>query len=406
MRILFTTTNLDLGGAQMFIMRLAEELYDNGHEVFVYNHQPEWSNREFLSSFSKKIKIISYTDNSFLLSLTWKLNGFLSRLNKNYTFRNWINDRKFKKTLLKYNFDIINSQMYTADRLNAKIAAPLKVPFVITTHGEYELNFSHGNSDFDKEAKHCIDSASAVIYTAEKNIEAIHTLINPKKPLRKILVGFNGDVIKRFNVNPSTLGIKKEDFVIGMVARGIPEKGWNELIEMFLKIKKTYTKRKLHLILIGNGEELKILFKSKKTEDMHLLQFSKNPMEYFSWIAHFDMGVLMSYFKGESVPNAIIEYLYHGLPVLSTPMGDISKMISSPGGMAGELVPLKDGKADVSTAVQILEKWLDDPAYFNKLKENTKAAFEKFKMANVAREYLEVYKDAIANFKQSRDHSS
>ena len=405
MRILFTTTNLDLGGAQMFIMRLAEELYDNGHEVYVYNHQPEWSNKEFLSSFSKKIKIISYTDNSLFLSLTWKLNGFLSRLNKNYAFRNWINERKFKKTLLKYKFDIINSQMYTADSLNAKIAAPLQVPFVITTHGEYELNFSHGNSDFDTEAKHCIDSASAVIYTAEKNIEAIHTLINSNKPLRKILVGFNGEAIKKYHVNPATLGIKKGDFVIGMVARGIPEKGWNELIEMFLAIKKTYTKRKIHLILIGNGEELKSLFQSKKTEDMHLLQFSKNPMEYFSWIAHFDMGVLLSYFKGESVPNSIIEYLYHGLPVLSTPMGDISKMISSSGGMAGQLVPLKDGKADVSAAVQILKTWLDDPAYFNKLKDNTKAAFEKFKMANVAREYLEVYKEAIASFKHSSDHS-
>ena len=244
-----------------------------------------------------------------------------------------------------------------------------------------------------------------MIYTAEKNIEAINTLINSNKPLRKILVGFNGEAIKKYHVNPATLGIKKEDFVIGMVARGIPEKGWNELIEMFLAIKKTYTKRKIHLILIGNGEELKSLFQSKKTEDMHLLQFSKNPMEYFSWIAHFDMGVLLSYFKGESVPNSIIEYLYHGLPVLSTPMGDISKMISSSGGMAGQLVPLKDGKADVSAAVQILETWLDDPAYFNKLKDNTKAAFEKFKMANVAREYLEVYKEAIASFKNSSDHS-
>ena len=53
MRILLSLTNLDLGGAQMFVMRLAEEFITQGHEVFVFNHQPEWSNKDFQSSFSK-----------------------------------------------------------------------------------------------------------------------------------------------------------------------------------------------------------------------------------------------------------------------------------------------------------------------------------------------------------------
>ena len=398
MKILFSTTNLDLGGAQMFIMRLAEELTEKGHEVYIYNHQPEWSNEDFLSSFSKKIKIISYSDSKITLSLIWKINGFINRFNKNILFRNWINERKYRRTLLKYKFDIINSQMYTSDKINSKIVGRLGVPFVITTHGEYELNFSQGNLDFDKDSRKCLSAASAVIYTAEKNIEAIRSLISDSKPVRKILVGFNGKVIKRYDVNPSALGINKGDFVIGMVARGIPEKGWNELIEMFLKLKKTYTARKIHLVLIGNGEELKELFQSKKSDDMHLLQFTKNPLEYFSWIEHFDIGVLFSYFKGESVPNAVIEYLYHGLPVLSTPMGDIKLMITSGNSVAGEMVPLKDGKADVDMAVKILERWLNDPAYFNTLKNNTQAAFEKFNMTNVANEYLDVFKEAIVTF--------
>ena len=399
MRILFSTTNLDLGGAQMFIMRLAEELNDKGHEVFVYNHQPEWSNKDFLSSFSKKIIIINYSDNRFLLSLTWKLNGFFSRINKRFSFRNWINERKYKRTLLRYNFDIINSQMYMADSLNAKIATVLGIPFVITTHGEYELNFSHGDLDFDKLARRCLSTASAVIYTAEKNIEAIRSLISQGTPVRKILVGFNGDAIKKYDVDPATLGIRNGDFVIGMVARGIPEKGWNELIEMFVRLKESYAKRNLHLILIGNGDYLKQLFHSKKIDGMHLLQFSKDPLEYFSWIAHFDMGVLFSYFKGESVPNAVIEYLYHGLPVLSTSMGDINKMIFSENGLAGEVMPLKNGKADIDIALHIVKKWLDDPEYFNQLKSNTKAALEKFRMENVAKEYLEVYTEAIEHYR-------
>ena len=183
-----------------------------------------------------------------------------------------------------------------------------------------------------------------------------------------------------------------------MVARGIPEKGWNELIEMFNLLTKAYTKRKLHLVLIGNGELLKQLVKERETENMHLLQFEKNPMEYFSWVKHFDAGLLLSYFTGESVPNSIIEYLYHGVPVLSTPMGDIERMINSPAGMSGDMIPMKNGKADVNAAVNMLIKWLENPDYYQQLKLNTKSAFEKFEMKNIAKQYLEVYNNVVSGF--------
>ena len=145
----------------MFLMRLAEEFNEQGHEVYVYNHQPEWSNSEFLSSFSKKIKIISYSDNSRVIQFTWKLSGFINKFNKKFILRNWVNERMYKKTLLKYNFDVINSQMYTSDKVNAKVVSSANTPLVITTHGEYELNISNGDSNYVDEAQKCISSASA-----------------------------------------------------------------------------------------------------------------------------------------------------------------------------------------------------------------------------------------------------
>ena len=185
-----------------------------------------------------------------------------------------------------------------------------------------------------------------------------------------------------------------------MVARGIPEKGWMEAMEMFKMLKKSYTKRKIHLVLIGNGEELKALYESNRMEDMHLLQFTKNTLEYFSWIKYFDAGMLLSYFMGESVPNAIIEYLYFNVPVIATPMGDIKEMISSPNGMAGDMVPLKNGRADTAFTVSVLKKWLDEPAYYASLKKNTSKAFEKFNMRKIASEYLKVFEEVISKTKQ------
>lgn len=392
-------TNLDLGGAQMFVMRLAEELLNRGHEVFVFNHQPEWSNKEFQKSFSKKLKIISYADN-FPPYFIWKLNGLIHRFNTEYNFRNRLDERKYRQTLARYKFDIVHSQMFTSDRLIARVTVESGIPFVITTHGEYELNLNEGKMNFEAQARKCLDLAEVIVYTAEKNIEAIRSLLPVNKPVKKISVGFNGEAIARIPVSRESLGIGKEDFVIGMVARGIAEKGWNEAIEMFHALQKQYNgPRKVHFILIGNGEELKELFESKKIPNMHLLQTFKNTMEYFSWVSLFDAGVLLSYFKGESVPNSIIEYLYHGLPVLATPMGDIQAMINSPQGMAGEMVQLKNGRADFNAAASVIKKWIEDPELFNKLKSNTSAAFQKFDMKNIASQYLEVYEEAIEKFK-------
>jgi glycosyltransferase involved in cell wall biosynthesis len=399
MRILFSMTNLDLGGAQMFVMRLAEEMLRRGHEVYIFNHQPEWSNKEFQKSFSKKLKIISYADN-FPPYFVWKINGLIHRFNTEYNFRNRFDEHKYRKTIEKYKFDIVHSQMFTSDRLIARITVEKGIPFVITTHGEYELNLNEGKMNFEAQARKCLDLAEMIVYTAEKNIEAIRSLVPENKPVRKISVGFDGTAIPKFKVSRESLGIAKDDFVIGMVARGIAEKGWNEAISMFHLIQHKYKgPRKVHFVLIGNGEELRELFDSKKTENMHLLQNFKNTMEYFSWVGEFDMGILLSYFKGESVPNSIIEYLYHGLPVLATPMGDIPEMISSPGGMAGEIVPLKSGKADFTQAADVIMKWLDQPEYFSQLIGNTAAAFQKFDMKNIASEYVAVYEEAINRFK-------
>jgi glycosyltransferase involved in cell wall biosynthesis len=123
-------------------------------------------------------------------------------------------------------------------------------------------------------------------------------------------------------------------------------------------------------------------------------------LEYFSWVEHFDAGMLLSYFKGESVPNAIIEYLYFNVPVISTPMGDIRDMISSPEGPAGDIIPLKEGKADYQYVTEVLMKWLDDSEYYSKLKSNTGKAFEKFDMKKIASEYVRVFEEILSKIKK------
>ncbi|OGX91084.1 hypothetical protein BEN49_05430 [Hymenobacter coccineus] len=49
------------------------------------------------------------------------------------------------------------------------------------------------------------------------------------------------------------------------------------------------------------------------------------------YIAGFDVGVLPSYFAGEALPLAVIEYLFYRKPVVATNVGGMREILVEPG---------------------------------------------------------------------------
>ncbi len=98
MRVLFVLTNLQIGGAQIFVLRLARQLKKQfGINVYIYDAQPDY--REILDNGD--IKIYSFSENSLMRKFIWKINGLLSKLgfkNFQYLYNVFILQENYQKT--------------------------------------------------------------------------------------------------------------------------------------------------------------------------------------------------------------------------------------------------------------------------------------------------------------------
>lgn len=138
----------------------------------------------------------------------------------------------------------------------------------------------------------------------EKKIKVIY---NPY-PIEKIIQLSNEKVENKYET------IFKDPVII-TAGRLVEQKGHKYLIRTFSKVKESIDNVKL--VILGEGEienELKKLTKHLGVEnDVYFLGFQKNPFKYISRSKVF---VLSSHYEG--FPNALVEAMICGIPVVST----------------------------------------------------------------------------------------
>lgn len=154
---------------------------------------------------------------------------------------------------------------------------------IITMHGMYEMMTS---SQLEALMPLLSLRVGHFIYTAEKNINPFPEAFRRRKKFTKISNALPEVSIS--TIDRTELSIGQDDFVLCMVARGIPEKGWEEAIQAVIRANK-YSDRQIHLLLIGEGGECDRLRDVTRSEYIHFLGFRPNIRDFFSAC---DMGFL------------------------------------------------------------------------------------------------------------------
>jgi glycosyltransferase involved in cell wall biosynthesis len=134
------------------------------------------------------------------------------------------------------------------------------------------------------------------------------------------------------------------------------------------------------LILVGEGEQREFLEKLARDlniqEDVDMPGFSANP---YAYMARASVYVLSSLFEG--LPNALLEALAIGVPIVSTDCktgpGEILR-----GGLDGHLVPVQDHV----TMARVIEECLRSPNRGLPSKES----LERFELRSVTSQYLKL----------------
>jgi glycosyltransferase involved in cell wall biosynthesis len=70
-------------------------------------------------------------------------------------------------------------------------------------------------------------------------------------------------------------------------------------------------------------------------------------------------------------------------------------MLTTPEGLAGQVVPLEDGKVNPQAFADCLSRYLDDPALLERHTALARIAARKFDPVGMGRAYSELYRKAL-----------
>jgi glycosyltransferase involved in cell wall biosynthesis len=137
----------------------------------------------------------------------------------------------------------------------------------------------------------------------------------------------------------SALGLPKDTAVIGTVARLVERKGIDVLLRAFGILRPSH---RAHLVVVGDGplgEELRALAHELRIEDsVSWLGFQADPVK---WLQAMDVFAFPSRLEG--VPNAVLEAMATGLPIVATNIGGVVDLLEE--GRTGFLIPPEDSGA-------------------------------------------------------------
>lgn len=398
MRILLGINTLDNAGAENFVLRLAKSFAQNEHCVFIFSlnkirpDQLERVQNILANQFSKIELIDPVVPDKFTDFFLWKINRFFMLFGKK-DFRSKAIIGLTKRKIRTRKPDIVNSHLFETDEF---LASGINIPHVISMHGAYELylhrsennqdNANYINEKFISKAKKVIGNSKHVIYTADKNLEILNFIKENRQKRTKIYNGFE---------QVFTPKIRSKVNTIGLFARGLASKGWEELIEAFLIVSQKRPELSLHLIYTDTEfmTNLQIKYRSN-----HQIKFLGSYPSMEKPLEQIDLIVFPTYYSGESLPYTVIESLAAGIPVISTDIGEIPSMIRLDGIYAGEIVSLdhKSGQPDSNDLAKIIEKYLDDEALYQSLAINTQKVFEQFNIQQCTDQYIACFKEVLS----------
>lgn len=266
-------------------------------------------------------------------------------------------------------------------------------------HGDYLAMEPRGSSqaaripDFLAACREVEQSVGQMVCITDPQVQQLQRLMPSLAAGGRISKIYNGYAVNNSDVSsidpPAALQqIPAGAFVIGMVARGIKDKGWDVLVGAFEALGLPHA----WLVLVGDGDHLQ---KLRATHRHPRIVFCGNVVDPLRYIARFDVACLPSQFAAESLPTVVIEYMVLGKPVIATDVGEIPAMLDAAGDApAGLLIELGDTWTMVPHMQAALKRLHDDEALRAAMGANALRAAEKFDMEACVDAYLAVYAKA------------
>lgn len=276
---------------------------------------------------------------------------------------------------------LINSHMVSLD-VFFLVNHRVNITYYPTLHGSYEA--CGVKRDVVKEISKRV---TKWIYTADRNLSSIEFLSLSKSNLIKFpnAMPRSNEVFAKTRAN---LGIRDDDIVFALVARGIKRKGWRVSLEAFEQLSKEFSN--IHLLMIGDGKEVSSYLNSYGSSSKITFLGYQSAINGIYRIS--DCAIVPTRFEGESFPLCIIQAFQESLPVIATDIGEIRTMMTADNGdVAGILL---DNKRDTQKFKELLYNAMKIMLY-PKVRENysciSNFLSSRYSMSRLSGKYMDLY---------------
>ncbi|UYZ61360.1 glycosyltransferase family 4 protein [Hymenobacter weizhouensis] len=403
MTILVAVEELRIGGAQTFALRLAQALHEAGHLVYLYNMYWQYTEHDLVKRLAPDVELVQYQPcNRKLDNFIMRADSWLQRRGKHSELRARSLRKHLRRVIQEKQIEVVSSNTFKADHLCAQVLLHFPhIPLIITMHGDYEqflVSYREGKNHvipaYITQLTETVSRLNGVAYLSDQNLESLRPevvgITTDHIHVRRIYNGLDGRFSNEaFRFTRAALNISDDALVYGMVARGVPEKGWEPVIQAYQQLRAEIL-RPMNLVLVGASFFLdQLREKYKADESLRFLGFVNNPVDC---VMSFDVGILASSLR-ESLPNSIAEYLFCGKAVISTDIGEIRQMIrTSDGQEAGLLVefPVEE-LTDTRQLYQAMRCYATDNELLSLHQQLAQQAFEKFDMKYCVQAYTALY---------------
>ncbi len=382
--ILICTETLSAGGAEIFLMNWATYANQNGINTSILCFHSRLDKKKSIEKHLSDTMVYYPFKNKKWDLFIARLDSLVAKIGLKFSLRELRLKKRIHAIVKKEKIHVVHSHLFPTDLLVAKSNLPNKVKHFTTIHGDYLRHYTTDKEkrkikNFEEKLALIKAKLNGIIVISDKQLDFFKNDLNWSGKITKI---YNGFIFSP----PKNLKGNCDKFVIGMVSRGIKEKGWKEACEAFIAAGIENSE----LRLIGESDYLAELQKEYQSQsNIHFLGYRPDPLDE---IIKFDLALLPSYYGSESLPTVLIEYFHCGIPVIATNIGEVPQMMHTENGKAGIIIENGSKPVSIDKLANAILDIQGDEMNRNNYKKCSKECAKKFNIEICVSNYLSFYK--------------
>jgi glycosyltransferase involved in cell wall biosynthesis len=366
MHICIAAHSFEVGGGEVLPLELANELKGRGlHVTYLVVERPAAGSRGIRARLRSDIPVVWWEDIA----------------------------NSFEEFVRDYGIDVINSHNVSMEFQLYLRQVNVGIPYIASLHGGYETVPGLITPDF---VSYVNSTVSKWLFLADKNKRILLDHGVPPDNLQtsfNAVPEFHGEWIDREEFRRQH-GIPANALALVLCSRAIEDKGWRTAITVVAELNRRVP-RSAHLVLIGDGP-IAAQLRQENVDSPYVTFLGQvdNPIRYFRC---FDMGIFPSTYSGETFPLFILECFQAGLPVISTDIGEIPRIMGdNPDTRPGAIVDcLATRDAIGLEMIRILRELLDNTAAFERMRDHACATSNRFSLTALGNFYQRITGEVV-----------